>query len=708
MGAPRSADARPVLKWIVGVCSLALFAPLAWPLVTGRIFPGTDLGNFHIPLRYLYQEALRAGDSLLWTPAMFAGFYIHGEGQIGLYHPLHLLLYRALPLQAAVNLELLATYIASFAGMYWLLRRLQLSTTASLFGGLLFGFSGFQLLHYAHVNAVAVAAHIPWLLACVDVFITADRPMQRTAGYAGVALVLASELLLGFPQGVWWNLLAVSGFALLRAGETRRWRRLAALAPAMMTGVLLGGIQLLPTLDMAAHSLRPLQPRSFSLMYSLHPWNVIQLWSPYAYAERVYAAADYLEVHELAIYPGALLTIAPLWLWIRRGALAHRRRFIVYASAFAAVMFVLALGKYGGLDILLTYLPGVGSLRAPVRYILLVQFTLAILAAIVFDDLATFTRNSAPLPRPDIAILCAAAALSLLTTALLNTHALPVDRPLPFSTVSRAAVGAAIVVAVTAAILCAARGMKWALPLLVVITAADLGLWGTRHIYRDPPQTIAWLTGGIPPAPAGSAPRIASPDGWGNRLILKNFHLLVGYVALYPAAQLPYTGTLFQQLAGARQAYMPNATLRPLTGAVERARLLQDVRVTDNAARDAGGVDVHRTALIDHAIPPLSGPPGSARVTLDRPGHLVVETSAEGRQLLCLSERFHEGWSATAEGRPLPTVAVYGDFLGVVVEAGTHRVDLQFKPASFSSGRLMSVVGLLCLVAGVAVMMRRW
>ncbi|HYT75048.1 MAG TPA: hypothetical protein VEL79_09900, partial [Vicinamibacterales bacterium] len=321
-----------VLCWVAGLCSLALFFPLAWPLATGRVFVFDDLGNFHLPLRYLYANALRAGHLLLWTPALFGGLYLHGEGQLGMLHPMHLLLYRFLPLTIAFNLEFLASYAIGFAGMYWLLRRLRLTAAAALFGGMLFAFSGFQLLHHPHMNVVAVTAHLPWLLACIDLLIAGDRPIERVTGYTGVALVLASEVLLGFPQAVWWNLLAASGFAALRAVETARWRRLAPCAVAMITGFLLGAIQLLPMLDAAGHSIRSVLPRSFALTYSLSPWNAAQLWSPYVFVKRAYSPADYLQVHELGIYTGSIATIAPIWLIVRRRALGDRRPLILGAA----------------------------------------------------------------------------------------------------------------------------------------------------------------------------------------------------------------------------------------------------------------------------------------------------------------------------------------------------------------------------------------
>ena len=46
------------------------------------------------------------------------------------------------------NLELVASYPAAFAGMYWFLRRLQFSRAAALFGAMLFAFGGYNLLHY--------------------------------------------------------------------------------------------------------------------------------------------------------------------------------------------------------------------------------------------------------------------------------------------------------------------------------------------------------------------------------------------------------------------------------------------------------------------------------------------------------------------------------------------------------------------------------
>src|SRR6185503_9134820 len=240
------------------------------------------------------------------------------------------------PLQAAFNLELIANYPAAFGGMLWLLLRLRFPAPAALFGAMLFGFSGFNLLHHHHVNMVAIVAHMPWLLAAADVLIAEDRRRARTLAFAAIALVLASELLLGFPQAVWWNMVTLVPFALFRAHELSQWRRLLPCAAAVATGVLLGGIQLLPTADFAAQSTRVGLSGEFALTYSLHPYNLFQLWSPYFFARGAYSERDFMWFHDFGIYSGAILPVALIWTRIRRDALPGRRTLITVVTVFAA------------------------------------------------------------------------------------------------------------------------------------------------------------------------------------------------------------------------------------------------------------------------------------------------------------------------------------------------------------------------------------
>jgi hypothetical protein len=107
---------------------------------------------------------------------------------------------------------------------------------------------------------------------------------------------------------------------------------------------------------------------------------------------------------------------------------------------------------------------------------------------------------------------------------------------------------------------------------------------------------------------------------------------------------------------------------------------------------DSGGVGAHD--------------PGFAQIVEDRPGRLAVATAAEGRALLATTERFHEGWRATVDGKPTETLEVEG-FIGCMVEPGVHQVRFRFMPRSFVRGAITSAAGALLLALGTLVTLRR-
>ena len=665
------------ISWLVVVCSVWLLAPLTVPLLTGKVFVYNDLGWFHLPIRHIYQQALQAGDTVLWTPSIFAGYYLHGEGQAGFFHPWHQLIYRALPLGPAFNLELIGSYPFALGGMFWLLRRLRFSHPAALFGGMLFGFSGFNLLHHHHLNLVVVVAHMPWLLAAADMVIAEPKRREQLFGIAAVALVLGSALLLGFPQAVWWNLLSLSAFALLRVIETRRWRQLVPCGAAVVLGFVLGGVQLLPTADVASQSTRVGEAADFAMTYSLHPLNLFQLWSPRFFASGAYSTRDFMWFHEFGIYSGAILVASLIWVWTRCRALRERRALIIGTTLFAAVMLVMMLGDYGGLAIALAYVPGLQSLRAPTRYIMHVQFALAILAAITLDDLLAINEERRPAATGLMPVLWVPPILGIGTTLLLNSGVLGYGE-LTFAPMTHAAEGVGFVVLVTLVLFLAGRRVVWALPAVVALTAFDLRIWALPLIHDEPAKRLATLTQAIEPAPRDPAEAYATSPLHGpyqkNVPALKGYRVTNAYVGLFPSTYYPLDSRESLELSGTRWTISREGLRTPFEGGVSRVRLLDD----EDQSAD-----------------------GIALMVTDRPGLLVARVESSSRRIVAFTERFHRGWSATANGVPVQVVTVNADFLGCIVEPGVHRIELRFKPTSFVYGTYVSIAGFVLLTAVV-------
>jgi hypothetical protein len=86
-----------------------------------------------------------------------------------------------------------------------------------------------------------------------------------------------------------------------------------------------------------------------------------------------------------------------------------------------------------------------------------------------------------------------------------------------------------------------------------------------------------------------------------------------------------------------------------------------------------------------------SGPQRTVlEVTLGRPG------------LVILSEVFYPGWKLTIDGEPAPIYRVNRLMRGAAVKSGNHRLVYSYEPESFKIGSVISLVGLVTLLAGSA------
>jgi hypothetical protein len=194
-------------------------------LLTGEIPFTGDLLHWNYPIRDFYARALAEGHRVWWWPAIFGGFDVAGEGQLGALHPLHWLLYRVIPLDRAFIIELVAPYVFLFAGAWLFLRRCCHGSFAA-FGAMLIAFSGFTLSHGVHMNMVGVVAHLPWLLWICERLFAATTPRTRAGWGGGIAAVMSSQILLGHPQAVWWSGLMIAAYVAFLLAGAAGWRSL--------------------------------------------------------------------------------------------------------------------------------------------------------------------------------------------------------------------------------------------------------------------------------------------------------------------------------------------------------------------------------------------------------------------------------------------------------------------------------------------------
>ena len=204
---------------------------------------------------------------------------------------------------------------------------------------------------------------------------------------------------------------------------------LALAASAVAAGGAIGGAQLLPTLHFLAGSERAVASADFAQTYSLHPWNLLQLRSPYALRMRVYADPSEMQIHEFSIYNGAFCTVALCWLLVRAERIPRSVKWGTVAVSVVATL--LALGRYGGLNAVLSQAPIFDRFRGPARFIVVVHFGLALAAALAMDDVASRASVRARAWRPLWPLLVPvglSAIAVLVALAVFTGPGVPIDR----------------------------------------------------------------------------------------------------------------------------------------------------------------------------------------------------------------------------------------------------------------------------------------
>lgn len=719
---------------LVALCML-LLAVLASPMFTGEVYIGDDLGAFHLPLRAFYAEQLQAEQSFDWWPQLFGGYYATGEGQLGGYHPLHLALYKYLPLETAFNLEVFLSYPLMLLGMFCWLRRILGRALPALFGAVVFTFSGFNLLHLFHVNAIAVVAHIPCLLLAIDVVLKTDERRAAAWAWLAVAMLTGSQLLLGYPQYVWFSLLVEIGYvgwvittqrkSRRAGGQTATPRQLLQLASAKAVGLLLGSLQLLPTFDALQHSVRQSAAAGFAESYSLHPLNFVQLVAPYLFENRVVGQ----NTHALGLYAGAVPLLLLVYLVGQRKHLGRLRPIAIAAACLGAFALLMALGRFGFLYRLQGWLPIVGSFRAPCRMIVLFHLSTAVLSAVALMHLVRRQRQTRPPgDSPKTYLLMFALSLAALPLAMIfwSEHLASWPRML---------LGPALVGIAAALVYLSARRSSWALAGLLVFCAADLGVYGLSYSLWEKTANLEEQIASLAKPAAATSPdtahnqspaRVAlhlpaadSAERVGNLITLAGYLRVHGYVGLEPARRLDYRDPRALRLAGAgwihhefdegsvrspRERNQRETTndefVLPTWKPLDRFRLVTRAHVSDDPAGDLEYLDAETTALVEIPLQLTAATPGRLTPIFDDAGQMALEVEVPTQQLLITNEAYHHGWRLWIDGQLSPALRVNGDFLGAVVPAGRHTIGLQFMPRSLRNGRFVSGCGLGLLGLG--------
>jgi hypothetical protein len=502
-----------------------------------------------------------------------------------------------------------------------------------------------------------VFAHVPWLLVAVQAA-AGPGARERAAGSLGIALLIASQLLLGSPQAVWISGATAGLWALFvlvraRAGAVR-WLDMAV---AVGLGIACAGAQVVPTFDALRESERREPTDEFRNAYAMKPRDAVDLVSPSLQpGPRV----------ETFMYPGAAFPVLAIAWALRRRRSTVDRAVVAAALAGAALGLDLSFGDVGLLHRAVGHLPLVGLFRCPSRYIFIFHVGAAIVVALGLTDLLRSPREPAPWRSlwPLAIPGGVGAAVGL---------ALAAGTPPRWIDASPAGLllGPAFLLGAGALVAFAERGHRAATVALVLLVAADLCTFSMPDFERLPVRSIdALVDVKVPPPAIGTRVRYVGYS-WTNELTLAGVSLADGYASLVPERTALSTGFAGVGRAALVRSVNPSA-LRVMgvtfvladaprshdhvpspqpqwfrvPDPLPLARLVARAVPTSDVARDLDRIDVATTALVNEPVdlPADAAPVGTAALVEQRPGRIVARTSSPGRRLLVIAEAFHDGW----------------------------------------------------------------
>ncbi|MBN1169332.1 YfhO family protein [Candidatus Woesebacteria bacterium] len=381
---------KEVLPFIVGLILILFF--FRNNLFNGAVnfnpHVGTnDYMDYYIPVRDLMNDSYKEGKLPIWTSKISGGYPFLAANIGGLY-PVNYLL-KDLEPQQSYALVLAFHYLLIFSFSYLFLREINLSKTASLFGGVIATFSGFSANEIMHIGMLTSFAYFLGIIYLIEKYIRKQKFYLIIL--AGIFLGLS--ILGGHPQIIIYSLLFIYPYALIRwASVGNKYPKLfLSLLLFSLVGLGIGAGQLLPQYEFTNSSTRSGGLTSEEILHYSFPLSDIKsFWDPfgsYSVDNTINGfAQNGWPTDERYVYPSILGLI-----FFFAGVYFARKKdyFSVIFTVIFTVSFIFAAGGQLGGGVFFS-IPPISFFRIPYRIIFVTNFSIAVLGALAIDKLRSW------------------------------------------------------------------------------------------------------------------------------------------------------------------------------------------------------------------------------------------------------------------------------------------------------------------------------
>lgn len=359
----------------------------------------SDIYAQYYPWQELVHSLLKRGIVPLWNPYSFAGTPLIANWQSAAFYPLNLI-FLLIDHPSRWSITIMLQPLLSLLFMYLFLKRVNFSNLASIFGSIVFSFSGFMIIFLEYNSFAQTAIWLPLILYLVESYITTKKNRYLIF----IPFSIYNLLTAGNFQVSLYTLSITGMYGLFRILSLKplktpvSYQPLVLLAIFIILGIGLSSLQLLPTLELFQNSIRTDDQNIFEYNFGLLPLqNLVTFLAPDFFGSPVTGNFWGTLYHEQSGY----FSIIALPLII--AALIKKRDFITIFFGFIFILsLILIFDSIIGKTVYLFKIPLISTSYAS-RMLFVTDFSAAVLAAKGFGLIQT---NPKIIQRVTVYILC--------------------------------------------------------------------------------------------------------------------------------------------------------------------------------------------------------------------------------------------------------------------------------------------------------------
>lgn len=358
------------------------------------IYPAMDTIGQYYPWRFFAESMLKDGELPLWIPYTFSGEPFIANMQTAMFYPLNVILFSIFPPHLAFGYGYLVHIFLAGFFMYLFMRYIKLDKFSSFISAIVFMFSGYLTaqIQAGHYTIVAVACWIPLI------FLLFEIALNKKSLFYGLVtgIFIGFQFLAGHLQTSFYILFGLGlyflfrSFFIIKENKNCKYKispkLFSILISALVVGVLLSAIQLVPSFELSRYITRAGGVGyEYATSYSFPLQNFVTFLSPHFFGSPVDGTYwGMWNFWELSAYIGIFSVILVfIAIYFKRD-----NKYVLFFTGLAFLSLLFALGRNTPVYWLLwKFVPGLNMFRCPSRFLFLFTFSTSILSGFGFSVL---------------------------------------------------------------------------------------------------------------------------------------------------------------------------------------------------------------------------------------------------------------------------------------------------------------------------------